>query len=97
MAQRGRPKNLEKQIEETSAKMRELVSEKWRKKARAEAEALAEVLTDEQFQAIRKAQIALGDFVQEFSDDFDIDLRTARKLQRAYYALRGQFSHYEEE
>ena len=90
MAQRGRPKKIEKQIEEAQERMRELWAEKREKASAEKGEAMAN-LTSEQQIAISKSNEALREFVQEFGDMFDVSTDTARKLQNAFWAMHNAF------
>ena len=90
MAQRGRPKKIEKQIEEAQERMRELWAEKREQASAEKGEAMAS-LTSEQQIAISKSNEALSDFVNEFSDMFDVSTDTARKLHNAFWAMHHAF------
>ena len=87
MAQRGRPKKLEKQIEAAQRLMQNLYAEK----RKEHAEKATANLTEEQEKAIKQTNEALTDFVQEFSEMFDVSVDTARKLQTSFWAMRHAF------
>jgi phage shock protein A len=90
MAQRGRPKKIEKQIEEAQERMRELWAEKREQASAEKSEAIAS-LTIEQQQAIGKSTEALREFMNEFSEMFDVSTETARKLQTAFWSMHNAF------
>ena len=49
-------------------------------------------LTEEQQKAVDKTKDALGSFVSEWTESFDIyDPETPRKLQQAFWAMRNAF------
>ena len=49
-------------------------------------------LTDDQKLALDETFNALQEFIQEYSDMFDVTSDTARKLQGAYWAFRSEFN-----
>ena len=53
-------------------------------------------LTEEQQKAVRAAQAALRDFVNDFSESFDVTTVTARDLQNCFWTMNMAFETEEE-
>ena len=58
----------------------------------ADYDAWWDSLTDDQKLALDETFNALQEFIQEYSDMFDVTSDTARKLQGAYWAFRSEFN-----
>ena len=62
-----------------------------RDKAGAIREAAMKSLTVDQMEAIHNTYDAMQDFIQEYSDMFDVTSETARKMQNSFWAISHQF------
>jgi len=62
-----------------------------RKNRLATNKASFDQLTEEQQKAVRAAQAALRDFVNDFSESFDVTTTTARELQECFWAMNMAF------
>lgn len=49
-------------------------------------------LTDEQKQTLDDTFDVLQEFIQEYSEMFDVTSETARKMQNVYWAYRNEFN-----
>ena len=67
-----------------------------RKNRLATNKASFDQLTEEQQKAIRAAQAALRDFVNDFSESFDVTTVTARDLQNCFWTMNMAFETEEE-
>jgi len=74
----GRPKNVENM-------------EPWERKEHERKQAIKH-LTPEQTKALREAGEALGEFVDEWTETFDLhNPETPRKLQSAFWSIKHLF------
>ncbi len=75
------------------------VEDKWKKEQihrhRINSEGMSS-LTDEQRKTLDLTFYALHEFIQEYSDMFDVTSSTARKLQDAFWSVRSNFNKEEE-
>lgn len=90
MAQRGRPKKIDSQLDEAQKVVHQLYAEKRKKYAEERMQAMS-ALSDTQIKAIQETTEALRDFTQEFSEMFDIHTETARKLHAAFWSMHSSF------
>ena len=58
--------------------------------AQVRSESMAQ-LTPDQMKAIHNTYDAMQDFIQEYSDMFDVTSETARKMQNSFWAISHQF------
>jgi len=67
-----------------------------RKNRLATNKASFDQLTEEQQKAVRAAQAAVRDFVNDFSESFDVTTVTARDLQNCFWTMNMAFETEEE-
>ena len=75
-----------KEVEDTSPE--------WEIKAEALAQVRSESmahLTPDQMEAIHNTYDAMKDFMDEYSDSFDVTSETARKLQSSFWKISYEF------
>lgn len=72
-----------------------MVKDEWEKERmkrdRINSEGMSS-LTDDQRKTLDDTFDVLQEFIQEYSDMFDVTSDTARKLQGAYWAFRSEFN-----
>ena len=85
---RGRPKN----IENMSPDERQVYWQKVREERKMSEQEAFSNLTEDQQKAILLAKEVLRDFVQEWTESFDIyNPETPRKMQQAFWAFQNHF------
>ena len=85
---RGRPKN----IENMSPDERQVYWQKVREERKMSEQEAFSNLTEDQQKAILLAKEVLRDFVQEWTESFDIyNPDTPRKMQQAFWAFDNHF------
>jgi len=85
---RGRPKN----IENMSPDERQVYWQKVREERKMSEQEAFSNLTEDQQKAILLAKEVLGDFVQEWTETFDIyNPEIPRKMQEAFWAFNNHF------
>ena len=77
MAQRGRPKLVENM--------------NWYELQQHNNKQAIKEMTPHQIEAVSIAHDALGDFMRDFSEMFDVSTDTARKLQTSFWKMRHAF------